>query len=278
MKLQSILQKMIKNRIRLNISGKADTKKAATKFGGMPDTPDDFEWPYYNGASYDQKENEKKNRPLSFLLQINCADLAEFDIDNMLPKKGVLSFFYEEASAKWGFDQDDRGCAKVYWFEDINMLHPCKLPDDLEDDYKMPEIGITVKKETCYPSVQDISLKYTLTDDQYDEYDEIIEDDNTCHQLLGWSGNIQGNMTTQCELINRGYYLGDGWNDIPKEDLEEAEKISLDKWQLLLQLDEVDYDDFYLSFGDCGRLYFYITNEDLKNCDFDNVWLCYQCF
>ncbi len=60
-----------------------------SKFGGCPDVPSDFEWPFweeYNG-SY----------PLSFLCQINLADVAAYEIDNLLPKTGTLSFFLRNA-------------------------------------------------------------------------------------------------------------------------------------------------------------------------------------
>ena len=37
-------------------------------------------------------------------------------------------------------------------------------------------------------------------------------------------------------------------------------------------------DGFELMFGDCGRIYFYIRKEDLRNRNFENVWLSLQCF
>ncbi len=47
--------------------------------------------------------------------------------------------------------------------------------------------------------------------------------------------------------------------------------------QLFLQLDEVESEDFCLSFGDGGRLYFYIPKEDLSRKIFENCWIIYQC-
>ncbi|MCI6583120.1 MAG: YwqG family protein [Oscillospiraceae bacterium] len=37
-----------------------------------------------------------------------------------------------------------------------------------------------------------------------------------------------------------------------------------------------DY-DYELMFGDCGHIYFWIRKSDLKNRDFDNIWLVLQC-
>ena len=38
--------------------------------------PADFVWPTYEGESYDHVEKE---RPLTFLAQFNCMELAKFD-------------------------------------------------------------------------------------------------------------------------------------------------------------------------------------------------------
>ena len=62
--------------------------------------------------------------------------------------------------------------------------------------------------------------------------------------------------------------------DEEKERFAEASK----EWTLLLQLDTVEKDDFELMFGDCGRIYFYILKEDLKNKNFENTWLILQCY
>ena len=50
------------------------------------------------------------------------------------------------------------------------------------------------------------------------------------------------------------------------------------EWILLFQMDTVEKDGFELMFGDCGRIYFYIRKEDLRNRNFENVWLSLQCY
>lgn len=279
MELRQIMEQMKKNRIRIRIEGSAEQKTGATKFGGLPDTPAGFQWPYYSGKPILSDEPEK-NRPLSFLAQFNCAELAAYDTDTLLPHTGLLSFFYEEATAEWGFEPGHRGCCRVFYFADTKNLISTPLPDDLEDDYRNPEIGISMESELSYPDIQDINLKYDLMDHQYDEYEDVFpQEEYDVHQLLGWPRIIQNNMTTECELIQKGYSLGSSWSHIPEKDIETAKQVSLEKWQLLLQLDEIEGEnDFYLSFGDAGKLYFYITGEDLKNRNFENVWLIYQCY
>ncbi len=103
-------------------------------------------------------------------------------------------------------------------------------------------------------------------------------DDDTHSKLLGWPDTIQGNMTVECELVSKGYYLGGDKNPPPKEAHEKAQLTSLDNWQLLFQLDTVTQNNFELMFGDCGRIYFFIRKGDLKARRFDDVWLVLQCY
>ena len=138
MSIKEKLELLGKNSIRLKIEGKETYKLGATRFGGQPDVPADFVWPAYEGESYD---NVVKDRPLTFLAQFNCAELARFDTEHLLPDHGLLSFFYETDTQCWGYDPKDKGCARVYWFEDISALAAADFPADMEDDFKFPRRG-----------------------------------------------------------------------------------------------------------------------------------------
>lgn len=87
----------------------------ASKFGGRPDVPADFVWPVFETDT--REDDQVKERPLAFLAQFDCAQLAPLDPEGLLPKEGVLSFFYELESQRWGYDPKDAGCARVFWFE-----------------------------------------------------------------------------------------------------------------------------------------------------------------
>ena len=105
------------------------------------------------------------------------------------------------------------------------------------------------------------------------------DDPDERSKLLGWADAIQGSMPAECELVTSGYYLGGGWDEIPKNEVEEAEKEAPDKWLPLLQLDTVEDGDLTRDLVcDCGRLYFYITRDDLAARRFENVWLILQCY
>ena len=101
MNMKEKLESLGKNSIQLKIARKETYKLGATRFGGKPDVPPDFVWPTYEGESYD---NVVKDRPLTFLAQFNCAELAQFDKEHLLPDHGLLSFFYETDTQCWGYD------------------------------------------------------------------------------------------------------------------------------------------------------------------------------
>lgn len=280
MDMGKLYENLWRNSIRLEIAGDGKTVTGGTRFGGAPDVPEDFVWPVFETDTYD--DSEKKPRPLAFLAQFNCEELAKADREGLLPDHGLLSFFYEMDSERWGFDPADEGCARVFWFEEPEKLVAAEFPDSLGEDFRFPAVRIRMEAEDSYPGRMDFSLCCPDIAGREDLSEEIRggweEDGGNCSRLLGWPDVIQNNMTTECELVSRGYYLGNTWKEIPKKEIEEAKETSLKKWKLLFQLDEVKHGDFELMFGDCGRIYFYIRTEDLKARRFDRVWLILQCF
>ena len=269
------------NSIALNIEKEGKYKRCGTRFGGKPDVPPDFVWPYFEGEG---KNGTVAHRPLAFLAQFNCKDMLKYDTEHLLPDSGMLSFFYETNSQRWGFDPKDKGCARVFWFEDTSVLSPAEFPEDMEDGSKFPMLKIKMSKEASYPSEADFSGIYpseSELDDFEDAFEEAtgkwVDDMYGGSQLLGWPDVIQDSMFVECDLVTQGYYLGAGWENVPENVLKTAEETAYDRWRLLLQLDTVECDDFCLMFGDCGHIYFYITKEDLNAKRFDRVWLLSQC-
>ena len=274
------LEKTARNSIRLNIGG--EYKAGLTKFGGRPDVPKGFEWCRYEGESC--FDGEVKPRPLSFLAQFDLSEISQYDTDGLLPKTGLLSFFYEFETSCWGYDPKDKGCARVFYFEDMSELSPADFPDDLEEDMRFPEYKITAVSEKSFQSYEDFLVQRDPRTSNWEEFESAqkslgIEEPGERSKLLGWADVIQGNMTRECELVaSRGYYLGNGWDNVTPQDRQEAEQWANRDWLLLFQLDCVlDDGNFELMFGDGGRVYFYIRREDLEARNFDNVWLILQC-
>lgn len=277
MELETILKSMEKNAVELCF-GEGAAAPGKSRFGGRPDLPADFSWPTFYTATYD--DSEKKARPLSFLLQIDCKEAAPYDRDGLLPKDGTLYFFYELASMRWGYDPGDQGCARVCYVKEGVPLEQTPFPEELEEDYKLPEMPVSFQKRRDFPSWEELSARTGMREG-WEEYDDIRErlgfpqQDNSS-KLLGYADTIQGNMQEECELVSRGHYLGSGWPKMNEKRRQELAAAAAE-WVLLFQLDTVTQGDFELMFGDCGRIYFYIRRRDLAAGKFDQVWLILQC-
>lgn len=283
MQLGKVFPSILKNTIECSFVKEDSIPIGSSKFGGQPDLPPDFRWYYFEGQGMD---NTVKSRPLSFLAQINCQEISKYDTESLLPASGILYFFYELDSMTWGFDPKDAGSAKVFYYDgDISKLERVDFPADLEEDYQMPELKIQLSNRNDLPSYEEFSSDFEyddIGDKEMDDYDDIrenylnTEEKNTISKILGYADVIQGEMRLECEEIANSIYCGSP-QDIDSEKFVKLKQDSK-QWQLLFQLDTVECDDFELMFGDCGRIYYYIRKDDLRNCNFDNCWLILQCY
>jgi len=286
--IENVMPALVKNAIRMKTGGEASSP-LSSRIGGNPAVPADFRWPYYEGETWD---GIRENRPLSFLCQINLADAAEFDKDGLLPDCGMLSVFYELATMKWGYDPEDRGCVRVFWFEDVSALTEREAPDGTVDqngeEVKIPVFPIVFSSEANLPSVPEYMESSGL--DFREVYDarkaaaeklELppYEDPSGITKLLGYADLIQNDILSEAELVSRGYYLGDGEYREKMTDAEYADAMAhREDWVLLMQIGTVGgYPDFELMWGDMGCLYILIRKDDLAARNFDNVWLLLQC-
>ena len=244
-----------------------------SKIGGKPYLPKDFVWPYY------------QELPLSFLAQINLEEVKSLDKDNLLPDKGMLYFFYELETEEWGYELKNKGCAKVFYYEDISNFELIDFPEDMEDYNIVPEFKVNFKSNISYPAYEDFDIIHNgekevadnyedFQDAYFDIYNKHMESLDSYTKLLGYPDVIQSSMEEQCAAITKGFI---GGIDSPKKYREEVIKDSKD-WILLFQMDTVETSDYELMFGDSGHIYFWIKKEDLKNKNFDNIWLILQCY
>ena len=283
---KSLLKPMVKSSIRIacDTDHEGESPVGSSKIGGKPDLPADFEWFYYEGEAY---EGGIKNRPLAFLAQVNCAEASQHDKDSLLPPKGMLYFFYEMATMTWGFDPQDKGSAKVYYFSgDASALVRTDFPSDLLDEFRIPEMPITYSSKDELPDFEEfIEWHDGFGDDMdyWDQYDELKiemgfeseDDEEAINKLLGYANLIQSGMLLECELTTSGKNTGgpEGYANVTDQQKENCKK-----WQLLFQLDSMQIEDYEMMWGDVGRLYFYIKADDLAQLNFDDCWLIQQCY
>lgn len=109
------------NGIKLKISKPKDKLPAgSSKLFGNPDVWDGFKWPYIeeNGEKYD----------LTFMCQIDCAKAEGFDESGLLPKTGILYFFYDLDTMP---EMSNSRSARVLWYNgELSALHEMLLTDE----------------------------------------------------------------------------------------------------------------------------------------------------
>ncbi|HVF98530.1 MAG TPA: YwqG family protein, partial [Chloroflexia bacterium] len=96
------LQALVRNSIRIRtipVTDEALLLPGTSKFGGLPDLPEDVAWPEWNGG------------PLAFIAQFRLEEVAPYDLQRLLPTTGMLYFFYEAQQSTWGDLPGDKGSA-----------------------------------------------------------------------------------------------------------------------------------------------------------------------
>ncbi|HZG84099.1 YwqG family protein [Paenibacillus sp.] len=244
----------------------------ASKVGGAPDLPDNLAWPKWRG--YEQ----------SFIAQIN---LAEIPLPSPLPSRGLLSFFYA-LGAMYEEDEDfytdPKTCRVVFTSaEDLVRLQRTSVPVELASESIMRPNRISFAPRLCVPTsesayLESIGLSYgaegyeTYWSVFLEQFRERWQPDEYIHRLLGHPDQIQGDMQIHCETLAKGL----SWEDLRKADVRRQVIESAVKWRLLLQIDSEE-DKIGNMFGDVGRLYFWIHENDLKSERFDRVICEMQC-
>ncbi|MBA2540392.1 MAG: DUF1963 domain-containing protein [Deltaproteobacteria bacterium] len=216
------IESLVRPAIKLKPKTVKSVKGIVTRFGGDPDVPAKFSWP----------------KGLAFVAQYRLDELAKFDLEGLLPKRGLLSVFANLVPFE-GYGEQ----AKVFYYPDLKGLAPMASPD--------PEDGRGTAIATAAPSVRltlpppDSSAvgSLKLGDEERERYhDEVwlatFGEESDAHQLLGWP----------LQMNEHAYTKGQ---------------------QLLVQL--ASDDRIGLEIGDVETMYFHISEKKLKAAKFDDV-------
>ena len=259
---------MVSLRITATPAAEGELEPGSSKLGGTPDLPPGTAWPECDGV------------PMALLAQLRMQDVQSYDPDGRLPKSGILYFFYEAKDQEWGFDPNHRRHWKVIYHDgDLAELRVTSPPDDLPEESRFLACKVTFSNEITLPSwesrdVERLNLSKAERDGYMDFPGADRGEGETIHRLLGHPNQIQGEMKMGCQLAFNGIYVGDstGYADPRRAVLEKG----ADDWQLLLQIDSDD--PLGMMWGDTGRVYFWVREQDLARKDFSNVWLSLQCY
>ena len=274
--LEAAVLSVAKNEILMQVTEEGNASADGSKIGGKPWLPSDFAWPTFTDRE------EKTTRPLSFLCQINLADVRGYDRDRLLPERGMLYFFYECESFRWGFDPEDKGCARVFYFENTDGFAPMEWPEGIGEEYVVPEMAVCFTARRSYPKYEELAF-HSHVDCDWEAYDTLLEKlgadtEAEDHKLLGYADIIQDEMLSECERVSRGLFCGDpeSYRGISEDEEASIQRGARD-WTLLLQLSTLEKGDWELMWGDCGMLYFYVKKQDLAAKNFENAWFALQC-
>jgi uncharacterized protein YwqG len=252
--------------VRLVPDPDAAVVERGSRLGGTPDLDPGTPWP------------ERDGRPLAFVAQVDLATVAPHDVDGVLPRDGLLSFFYDVVDLPWGFDPADRGGSVVLHTPASATTQPRPAPEALRDaDAVFGEVALDARAELSAPPYDVVDTDdLGLTADEQEALADLEADDleQTTHRLLGHPVPIQGDMRLECQLVAHGLYCGDasGYDDPRAETLAAG----AEGWRLLLQVDSEEAID--MMWGDSGRLYFWIPQDGLAAHDWSTHWLVLQCY
>ncbi|WP_028612788.1 YwqG family protein [Paenibacillus harenae] len=225
----------------------------ASKIGGRPDLPKGISWPYFSVSM-----------PYSFIGQINMADIEETK-RYLLPKTGMLYFFLTSDNLfSMTGDYYNEQNARVFYVNEAIDLERADFPHNLNPNWIYKACEIKYCYEPNMPPAEysvvkslGISLEAKELFKKYCNFSEAFLEKhnftaNFITKLMGYPDQIQGDLQIQCD-----------------------DKFPLD-WILLFQVDS-DYEKTHMMWGDYGRLYFMIKQQDLIEGFFENCFVIYQC-
>ncbi|HET6261117.1 MAG TPA: YwqG family protein [Chloroflexia bacterium] len=301
--LESLVQPSV--RIRTQRVDEDSIPAGASKLGGHPDLPREISWPLSSTLvdveDIPQGDDEPWNGiPLAFLAQLSLTDVAEYGLSDVLPRSGMLYFFLEVSDETYfGAVLEQRDSWRVLYYDgDLSLLVRAPYPDGLPGEGHFPACALQFSREITLPPrhaadleglklstrppvdwskgpldsrlAQEDATSGGYEEDAYgaisDHLYKLYGEDAPIHRLLGYADQIQNDLQGECEVASRGLE----WSDLANPEID------VSKWRLLLQIDSDE--ECGMSWGDAGRVYYFIEAEALQARDFSRVWTIMQCY
>lgn len=241
-----------------------------SKFGGIPYLPKDFEVPC------DSSNHEQ----FALLAQINCAELPE---NNLYPKVGILQFWIGRDDLM-GLEDD----YKVVYFENIDntitkeeVLTKYKPLDPNNYDQYTPfdptnaEFGLTFEKGISTITVAD----YRFEDIIINAIHELYPDEEVSKLYSDLGEDVHEYLYTSVKGLKHaiGGYPNFTQYDPRGYNSEEGEQSPYDIMLLQVESEWKKDNDVEIIWGDCGVGNFFISEENLKNRNFEDVLYNWDC-
>lgn len=161
--VENVLKSIISNIIFSVNEDESEPDLLGSRFGGSPAVPNSFSWPL---------ESRSENAPLAFFFQLNFEQIKPFDIDNMLPDRGILLCF---ASVTNGFmwEHEIQDAFKVYYFPEVDNLSFADIPEGIPSEQRLVPRTISYKSGFQLPRYPFNDTSDELSEDDADGIDEV---------------------------------------------------------------------------------------------------------
>ncbi|HEX2836748.1 MAG TPA: YwqG family protein [Phycisphaerales bacterium] len=241
-----------------------------SRLGGDPHLPVGFEWPFWSGV------------PLGHIATVRLSAASKYDASGLLPRQGLLYFWYDLSEQPWGYRESHAGSALVTYVADEDTpLTLQAMPMVRADEYADLD---RIRETDRHPCKVEFEQGWTIPNGEwlraYQAQDKkLVENEEFwtlhCdltkprkHYLLGHPQPEQGPMENQVRCVTKDL---EPWRNSPENSLKKDLE-----WQLLFQVG-TDEDGPGWMWGDAGKLYYWIPRAALRAADFSKVWLILQC-
>jgi uncharacterized protein YwqG len=239
-----------------------------TKFGGIPDTPADFDWPRHTDTV-----------PYLFLMQINLAEAQRVLPGNPLPKEGLLSFFACNISTD----------AKVFHFSDLEALKLLEVPQFKQKRsiwhrifsfahlFKVFEACV-MRPQIDYsiPTLDSIETAQKLLELSLDLNTPLLSESDDVDFLYPEAHEAKHHLFGHCHTVQCIAYeltlIEGARKKFEYPNLAEIEAAA--EWILLFKIN--DDKDLNFTWMDAGSVLYYIRKSDLEKGDFSKVRVVYD--
>ena len=146
-----------------------------SKYGGTPDLPASLAWPNYN------------EDPMVFFGQINLEKTAKLDLENLLPKTGMLYFFAHfnapetEYGSAYDFQMEKEKYQVLYYDGPINQVSTSNFPRALPAEFHFKEEPIYMEVDFSIPNSYAIKLdQLGLSEKDKELYEQVLDEYEFC--------------------------------------------------------------------------------------------------
>ena len=237
---------------------------SASKFGGIPYIPNDTRIP-----------TDSTGTPLALLAQINCSELPE---NQYYPTSGILQFWIGRDA---NFGLDDKKSYRVTYFDKIDesitsedVLATYSIPnEDHTSPFKPKSSSFKLQFSTGYSFI-------TANDYQFEEkvlaaINELYPDEQISD--LYTDLEKEAYIKLYSSFKNNSHSLGSYPSFIQWDPRSPEDNYNFTLLQVDSELNP-ESDAPEILWGDSGIADFFISVDDLKNRNFDNILFNWDCF